>query len=62
MFSIMIVTSAYVSMCNVTGIVFTSNVTVGSMTFPWLLGSGRPLRLPQFPCGLCLGPVHSLKL
>ena len=29
MFSIMIVTSACVSMCNVTGIVFTSNVTVG---------------------------------
>ena len=28
MFSIMIVTSACVSMCNVTGIVFTSSVTV----------------------------------
>ena len=29
MFSIMIVTSACVSMCNVSGIVFISNVTVG---------------------------------
>ena len=29
MFSIMTVTSACVSMCNVTGIVFTANVTVG---------------------------------
>ena len=65
-FSVMTVTSACVSRCNVTGNVFTCNVTVGfdDLSPVTRCRAGRPLRLPQSPPlgGSCLGPGHSLKL